>query len=144
MPARAVSSPTAPTRTRIAVSVATVPATTCAPGPRATVDDSPVIIDSSIAAVPSITSPSAGTRPPGRTMTTSPTASSDGETVSVVDVPFAPSWVEPFETTRSASSGSSAASASSALEACMIERISIQWPSSMITMRSASSHQKSR
>ena len=26
----------------------------------------------------------------------------------------------------------------------MIERISIQWPSSMITMRSASSHQKSR
>ncbi len=73
MPARAVSSPTAETRTRIAVSVATVPATTWAPGPRLTVVDSPVIIDSSIAAVPSITSPSAGTRPPGRTMTTSPT-----------------------------------------------------------------------
>jgi hypothetical protein len=51
--------------------------------------------------------------------------------------------VTPASVSRSASSGSSAARASSAEEACAIERISIQWPSSMITMRSASSHQKS-
>ena len=45
--------------------------------------------------------------------------------------------------TRSASSGSSAARESSALEVWARERISIQCPSSMITMRRASSHQKS-
>ena len=73
MPASAVSSPTAATRTRSEVSVATVPATTRSPGPRLTATDSPVIIDSSTAAVPSTTSPSAGTRPPGRTITRSPT-----------------------------------------------------------------------
>ncbi len=46
-------------------------------------------------------------------------------------------------TTRSASSGNSAASESSAEVVCANERISIQCPSSMITMSRASSHQKS-
>lgn len=76
--------------------------------------------------------PSAGTRAPERTSTRSPAASSPSETVSVPD-----------SVTRSASSGSSAASASSAPEAWPSARISIQWPSSMMTTSSASSHQKS-
>ncbi len=50
MPASAVSSPTAITRTRTDESVATVPATTRSPGSRSTACDSPVIIDSSNAA----------------------------------------------------------------------------------------------
>ncbi len=45
--------------------------------------------------------------------------------------------------TRSASSGSRAASESSAEVVRASERISTQWPSSMMTMRSASSHQNS-
>ena len=73
MPARAVSSPTASTRTRIAESVDTVPATTRSPTSLATGFDSPVIIDSSSSAEPSTISPSAGTRAPERTSTTSPT-----------------------------------------------------------------------
>ena len=60
-------------------------------------------IDSFMSAAPSTISPSAGTLPPGRTITTSPTRSSDGATVT--DSP---------PSTRSASSGSSAASESSA------------------------------
>ena len=133
MPASAVSSPTAVTSTRRPESVATVPATTGSPGPRRTGRDSPVIIDSSTSAVPSTTWPSAGTRPPGRTTTTSPTPQVGRATGH--DVRRRP--------TRSASSGSSAASESSADVVCASERISIQWPSSMITIRSASSHQKS-
>ena len=132
MPARAVSSPMAVTSTRRPESVATVPATTWSPSERRTVRDSPVIIDSSMLAEPDVTRPSAGTRPPGRTTTTSPTASSDGATVSV-----------PSPTTRSASSGSRAASESSAEVVWASERISSQWPSSMMTTRRASSHQKS-
>ncbi len=89
-------------------------------------------IDSLISAAPSTISPSAGTLPPGRTITTSPTRSSDGATVTM----SSPS-------TRSASSGSSAASESSAELVCASDRISIQWPSSMMTISSASSHQKS-
>ena len=73
MPASAVSSPTASTRTRNDESVDTVPATTRSSGPLATGWDSPVIIDSSSSASPSTIVPSAGTRPPGRTSTTSPT-----------------------------------------------------------------------
>ena len=79
MPASAVSSPTAVTRTRIAESVATVPAVTLSPSPLATGFDSPVIIDSSSSARPATISPSAGTRAPGRTSTTSPTRSSSSE-----------------------------------------------------------------
>ena len=95
--------------------------------------DSPVIMDSSTAALPVWIVPSAGIRPPERTSTTSPTASSARLTVSV-SVPR----------TRSAVSGSKAARASSALEAAPSARISSQWPRSMITISSASSHQKSR
>src|SRR4029453_14054364 len=83
MPARGGSSPTASTRTRRAESVTTVPATTRAPSPLGTGRDSPVIIDSSSSAAPSTTTPSAGTRPPGRTRTTSPTPRPAIETVRV-------------------------------------------------------------
>ncbi len=136
MPASAVSSPTAVTLTRSPESVATVPATTVSPMLRRTGSDSPVTMDSSISAAPSTMTPSAGTLPPGRTITTSSTRSSDGATVSVL-LPASP-------TTRSASSGRSAANESSADVVCASDRISIQWPSSMITISSASSHQKSR
>ena len=132
MPASAVSSPTAVTLMRRPESVATVPATTRSPGPRDTGRDSPVTIDSFIAAVPSTISPSAGTLPPGRTTTRSPTRSCDGGT-----------RTSSSPSTRSASSGSSAASESSAELVCASDRISIQWPSSMITISSDSSHQKS-
>ena len=133
MPARAVSSPMADTRTRTELSVAMVPATTGSPGARRTVFDSPVIMDSSNSAWPSLTVPSAGIRPPGRTRMVSPARSSETLTVSV-----------PAAVTRSASSGSSAARASSAPWAEPRARISIQWPSSMMGTSSASSHQKSR
>ena len=63
-------------------SVATVPATTASPSSRVErCCDSPVIIDSSMLAAPDTTRPSAGTRPPGRTTTTSPTRRSAGATV---------------------------------------------------------------
>ena len=132
MPASVVSSPRAVTSTRKPESVATVPATTASPSLRRTVADSPVIIDSSMLAEPWTTRPSAGRDAPGRTTTTSPRRSSSGLIFST----SAP-------TTRSASSGSSAARESNAELVCDSERISIQWPSSMITISSASSHQYS-
>ncbi|SKT81440.1 Uncharacterised protein [Mycobacteroides abscessus subsp. abscessus] len=131
IPANAVSAPTALTCTRNPESVATVPATTCSPTPRRTGADSPVTIDSSRLALPSTTRPSAGTDPPGRTTTMSPTRKSASGTVTTC-------W--PW--TRSAVSGSSAASESSAEVVCAKDRISIQCPASMITTNSASSHQK--
>ena len=134
MPASAVSSPTASTRTLIAESVDTVPATTRSPGPRGTGLDSPVIIDSSRSASPSTMRPSAGTRPPGRTSTRSPTCSSPVGTGATV----------PSSRTTSASSGSSAARAASAPWAWPMARISCQWPSSMMVTSRASSHQNSR
>ncbi len=133
MPASAVSSPTAATRTRSAESVATVPAVTLSPSPLATGFDSPVTIDSSSSAWPATISPSAGTRAPGRTSTTSPTSSSASGMRSTV-----PSW------TRSASSGSSSASALTAPRAWPSAFISCQCPSSMITTSADSSHQNSR
>ena len=132
IPARAVSPPVASTRTRTVLSVATVPATTLSPVSRKTGRDSPVIIDSSNSAAPSRMVPSAGTRAPALTSTTSPTTSSEVATVRVV-----PSM------TFSASSGSRAASASSAEDAPPRARISSQWPSSMMVTSRASSHQKS-
>ncbi len=134
MPASAVSSPTASMRTRMAESVATVPATTRSPGPLATGRDSPVIMDSSTSASPSTIAPSAGTREPERTRTRSPTVSS--ATGTGVARPSAPM--------RSASSGSMAARAASAPCACPMAFISCQWPSSMIETSAPSSHQKSR
>ena len=133
MPASAVSSPTATTRTRTDESVATVPATTRSPGSRPTAFDSPVIIDSSNAAEPVSIVPSAGTRPPGRTNTRSPGRRSAMATSLV-----------PAPSTRSAMSGSSAASASRALDACPMAFISCQCPSSITSISSTSSHQKSR
>ena len=53
---------------------------TLSPVPFGTVLDSPVIMDSSTSAAPSTTVPSAGTRAPGRTRTTSPTRNSESET----------------------------------------------------------------
>ena len=132
MPASVVSSPVAVISTRSPESVATVPAVTWSPLPRVTVRDSPVTIDSSMDARPSTIRPSAGTLPPGRTITMSPTRRSTGETTTTCP-----------SSTRSASSGRSAASESRAEVVCASDRISIQCPSSMITMRSASSHQKS-
>lgn len=64
-------------------------------------------------------------------MTTSPTSRSAGATLTT----SSPSSL-------SASSGSRAASESSAEVVWARERISIQWPSSMMTTSSASSHQK--
>ncbi len=110
-----------------------MPATTRSPTARAAGRDSPVIIDSSSSAAPSTMTPSAGTRPPERTRTTSPTASSLAGTVRT-----------PPPVTTSASSGRSDARASRAPLACPIARISSQWPSSITAISAASSHQKSR
>ncbi len=121
--------------TRIAESVATVPATTRSPGRFGTGRDSPVIIDSSSSASPSSTT----------TVRRHPTArSGPARGRRRADRPAAPARPRRPAPIRSASSGSSAASAASAPRAWPIARISSQWPSSMITTRSASSHQKSR
>ena len=92
--------------------------------------DSPVIMASLRSLVPFWTRPSAGTLSPGRTSTMSPSRSSLTGTVS-----------SPCSETRVAVSGSSFASSWSAPWACEIERISIQWPSSMMVTNVASSHQ---
>ena len=133
MPASAVSSPTASTRTLSAESIDTVPATTWSPVRRFTGRDSPVIIDSSRVASPSTMSPSAGTRAPGRTSTTSPFLSSATRMRS-----------SPSPVTRSASSGAARRAASRAPDAWPMARISSQCPSNMTTINAASSHQKSR
>ena len=95
--------------------------------------DSPVIIDSSSSAVPSTISPSAGTRPPGRTSTTSPTRELGERRPSTCD--------------RRRSARPRRAAARPARPgrpwAWPIARISSQWPSSMIVTSGASSHQKS-
>ena len=132
IPESAVWSPTAVMLTRRLPPLATVPATTLAPTPLDTVLDSPVIMDSSTSAEPSATMPSAGTRAPGRTRTISPTRNSESGTDSVS---------EPFM--RSAVSGSRAASALSAPRAWEMARISNQWPSTMIVISEATSHQTS-
>jgi hypothetical protein len=93
--------------------------------------DSPVIIASSTELCPAATVPSAGTEAPGRTSTRSPGRRSAAATSSV----RSPSRM------RTARSGRSFASSFSAPLACAIERISIQWPSSMMVTSVASSHQ---
>ena len=75
----------------------------------------PVIIDSSRCAEQSTISPSAGIRPPGRTITTSPVSSSVGATATIES-----------PTTFSASSGRGAASESRAEDVWASERISVQ------------------
>jgi hypothetical protein len=118
----------------MAESVDTVPATTRSPTALATGRDSPVIIDSSSSASPSTIAPSAGTRAPERTRTTSPTDRSA----------IATEVTCPSRPTRSASSGSSSARAARAPWAWPMAFISCQWPNSMIVTSAASSHQKSR
>ena len=130
IPDSAVSSPVAATRTRSEPPAATVPATTVSPGSLATALDSPVIIDSSTSALPSVTAPSTGTRAPG----TDEDDVADGEGA---DRDF----LGAVAVTRSAVSGSSSASAARAPRAWAMERISSQWPSSMIVISVASSHQ---
>lgn len=132
MPDNTVSSPVAVTLTRRLESVATVPATTLSPLLRTTGLDSPVTMDSSMLASPVTTVPSAGMEPPGRTSTTSPTASWSGDTFTTLS-----------PSTFSAVSGSRCASESNADDVFANERISSQCPSNMITTRSASSHQNS-
>jgi hypothetical protein len=130
IPDNAVSSPTAVTRTRSEPPATTEPAMTWSPGRRGTGLDSPVINASSTSASPSTTSASAGIRLPGRTRRTSSVEMSARLTVSVRPA-----------TTRSAVSGRSSASAVNAPRAWAMERISSQWPRSMIVMSVASSHQ---
>ena len=132
IPARAVCSPVPVTSTRIDPVAFTVPAITLSPGFLSTGRDSPVIIASFTALLPSRTTPSAGMLAPGRTRTVSPCLSSLTGTSSI----FSP-------VTRVAVSGTSFANSPSAPCACMIDRISIQWPRIMMVMSVASSHQRS-
>ena len=134
-PASAVSSPVFVTSTVRDPPPTTDPATTASPLCLPIGSDSPVRSDSSTSLSPSTTVPSAGIADPGRTITRSPTASSEAATVRVSS--------PPSPTTSSASSGMSAASSPRAFCAPMTADISSQWPSSMIVMRVASSHQKS-
>jgi magnesium-transporting ATPase (P-type) len=83
-------------------------------------------------AVPTVTIPSAGTRAPGRTSTTSPTRNCATATSSV-----------PLSFTTSARSGKSAARAPSAPRACVMAFISSQWPSTMMVISVVSSHHTS-
>ena len=128
IPASAVLSPIAVTLILSDPSPLTVPAMTFAPTAFSTGRDSPVIIDSLTAVAPSTTSPSAGTRAPGRTRTRSPSRSSETGTRSV-----------PPSVIRSASSGRSLASSCNAPCARSIDRISSQCPSSITVMRVVSS-----
>jgi hypothetical protein len=132
MPASAVFSPVPVTSTRRDPAPFTVPAITVRPAVLRTGRDSPVIIDSFTSLSPSRTTPSAGTPAPGRTSTRSPSRRSATRTISVRSPAI-----------RSAVSGSSRASSFSAPWAWEIERISTQWPSTMIVTRVASSHQRS-
>ena len=85
----------------------TVASNTCSPGSLETGMDSPVMLASSIPPRPLMITPSVGTRAPGRSTTTSPTASSDAGTSSTL----------PSVPLSSAVSGRSAISASIARRA---------------------------
>ena len=124
------------TRTRIAESVATVPATTRSPTPSATGRDSPVIIDSSSSAAP-VDDLAVGrhARAGAHEHDVARRAARDAGTVSD------PSRrVDEFGLV-----GQQRRRARRARPAAWpIARISCQWPSSMIAISAASSHQKSR
>ena len=118
----------------MAESVATVPAVTRSPSilrDRARLAGEHRLVDS---ALPSTTWPSAGMRAPGRTE----------NDVALLELGDGDGLDPTVSVTRSASSGSSSASAARALLAWPIAFISCQWPSSMIAISAASSHQKSR
>jgi hypothetical protein len=128
IPASAVRSPVPVTSTRTDPDKFTVPAMTLSPSRFSTGCDSPVIIDSFTELVPWRTTPSAAMPAPGRARMMSPSRSSLTGTSSVRS-----------PTMRTAVSGRSLASSFSAPCACEIERISIQWPRSMIVTSVASS-----
>jgi hypothetical protein len=130
MPESLVSSPLAVTSTRSDPSPLTVPATTASPSPRSTGRDSPVTAASSSVLAPERITPSTGTLSPGRTRTRSPSRSSLVAHALLAAVDEARGGV-----------GQQLRELTSAPLAWSMERISIQWPSSMIVTSVASSHQ---
>ena len=80
MRARTVSPPTRSARIRKLPVVFNVPPVTTSPTPFSTGIGSPVIMDSSTAAPPSIKTPSTGIFPPGLTRSTAPAATADSGT----------------------------------------------------------------
>ena len=105
------------------------PPITSSPSPFSTGLDSPVSIAWLTVVRPSTMTPSVGTFSPGLTSTRSPAARSLTATSSV----------EPSARTRWASDGISRTSSSSAREAPITDFISIQCPSSMMSIRVTSS-----
>ena len=136
MPASAVSSPTASTRTRIAESVDTVPATTRSPGRRGTGRDSPVIIDSSSSASPSTIAP-VGRHPPARAHQHDV---ADGRSAPIGDALDRAVRADHARPRRGAARPGPRARPA----AWPMAFISCQWPSSMMVTSAASSHQNSR
>src|SRR5574338_378792 len=134
IPASMVRSPVPVTSTRSEPAPFVVPAITVSPSCLSSRRDSPVIMDSFTALVPDRTTPSAATLAPGRMRMRSPACSAVSGTSSKRSPPLPP-------TTRVAMSGSSLTSSASAPCAWVTERISIQWPSSMMVTSVASSSQ---
>ena len=131
MRASVLSAPSAVARTTSSPSAFTEPPVTRSPGWRATGRLSPVIMDSSTWLAPSSTTPSAGTRSPGRTTTSSPRTSCDtGSSTS-----------RPSRRTR-ATWGRRACSARIASPVCRLARPSSHLPSStrVITTAEASKY----
>ncbi len=131
MPASAVCSPVPVTSTRSEPAPLTVPAITASPSRFFTGRDSPVIIDSLTALSPSLT---IAVRRDAR-------ARADQDEVAGPERGERHLLLPVAATTRTAVSGSSFASSFSAPCAWAIERISIQWPSSMTVTSVASSSQ---
>ncbi|MCG3190267.1 MAG: hypothetical protein LKCHEGNO_02925 [Burkholderiaceae bacterium] len=120
------SAPSALARTRSRPSALTAPPVTWSPGCLATGRLSPVISDSSTWLVPSMISPSAGTRSPGRTTRVSPTCSrAVGSSTSA-----------PSRSTR-AVSGRSACSARIASVVCRLARASSHLPNNTSVITTA-------
>ena len=126
MRASSVSRPTFSARSTKVPLVLSVPAITLAPGALVTGMDSPVIMDSSTAERPSITSPSTGTFSPGRTRRRSPTFTASSGT----------SRSPPSSILR-AVAGASFSSARIAPEVRSRADSSSTWPSSTSTVMTA-------
>ena len=108
------------------------PPITFAPTAFETGFDSPVSMDSFTDVCPSVIIPSAGYFSPGFTKILSPAISSSTEISSIL----------PSGIILCASDGISFTSSSNALDAPITDFISIQWPSSIITINVASSQKK--
>ena len=127
MRAKVDASPTAVARTLMRPTPLTAPPVTASPTPFGTGMLSPLTRDSSTSLAPSTTSPSTGTRPPGRTSTKSPSRTrSAGTTVSV-----------PSSANTQAVSGRSARSACNAAAALRLARLSKCLPSKTRVMMTA-------